>query len=164
MIFATVDSYGGDWVSALPMVEIGLRSAQHSTIKASPYEVIFGRKPRLPQFVPENMDLDEEPSPKAYLNRLERKRLELKERIRKLNNEKNILPVKNIFNIDERVMMECLPTQKLGVCKPRFEGPGIIVGIVNPNSYLVEFCGKIYRRHEANLKRFNQASSMMKTN
>jgi len=67
MIFATVDSYGGDWVSALPMVEIGLRSAQHSTIKASPYEVIFGRKPRLPQFVPENMDLDEEPSAKAYL-------------------------------------------------------------------------------------------------
>jgi len=164
MIFATVDSYGGDWVSALPMVEIGLRSAQHSTIKASPYEVIFGRKPRLPQFVPENMDLDEEPSPKAYLNRLERKRLELKERIRKLNNEKNILPVKNIFNIDERVMMECLPTQKLGVCKPRFEGPGIIVGIVNPKSYLVELRGKIYRRHEANLKRFNQASSKMKTN
>ena len=58
MIFATIDSYGGDWVTALPLVEIGLRSAQHSTTKTSPYEVIIGRKPKLPQFVAENLEVD----------------------------------------------------------------------------------------------------------
>ena len=90
MIFATVDSYGGDWVSALPMVEIVLRSAEHSTIKASPYEVLFGRKPRLPQFVPENINFESLSSEK-YIIDLEKRRKELKEKIQRFNEGRNNL-------------------------------------------------------------------------
>ena len=152
MIFATVDSYGGDWVSALPMVEIGLRSAKHSTIKASPYEILFGRIPRLPQFIPENANFESWSSEK-YINDLEKRRKELKERIQRFNERRNTLPVKNYFEIGEHVMIKSLPTGKIGVSKARFEGPGEIVGILDPKSYLVKFCGKVYRRHEGCLKR-----------
>ena len=44
MIYATVNGYGVDWVDALPFVEVGLREAQHSAIKISPYEAVFGRQ------------------------------------------------------------------------------------------------------------------------
>ena len=153
MIFATVDSYGGDWVSALPMVEIGLRSAQHRTTKASPYEVIFGRKPKLPQFVAENLHFDNL-SPKEYIDNLENRRRKLRETIQRSNEEKNMIEVKNLFKVGERVMMKSLPIKKMGVDKARFEGPGVVVSIIDPKSYLVSVNGKIYRRHENSLKSY----------
>ena len=49
-------------------------------------------------------------------------------------------------------MMKCLLLGKIGVSKARFEGPGEIVGILDPKSYLVKLGGKVYRRHEVCLK------------
>ena len=61
--------------------------------------------------------------------------------------------MKNYFKIGEHVMMKCLLLGKIGVSKARFEGPGEIVGILDPKSYLVKLGGKVYRRHEVYLKR-----------
>ena len=155
MIFATVESYGGDWVSALPMVEIGLRCAKHMSTKASPYEVIFGRKPRLPQFISENLHYDSL-APKTYLAELERRRNEMRENVQRYTDGKDAQEVKNVFRIGDLVMMRCLPRSKIGVHKARFEGPGEIVGVVDRKSYIVEFKGKTYRRHEDSLKKYSR--------
>jgi transposase InsO family protein len=48
LISATVKSHGISWCEAIPIVEMGLRASQQATIGFSPYEVIFGRRMRLP--------------------------------------------------------------------------------------------------------------------
>lgn len=50
-------------------------------------------------------------------------------------------------------MMKCLPTKKLGINMPRYEGPAEVVRIIDKKSYLVKYKGKIYRRHEDSLKK-----------
>ena len=154
MIYATVNSYGGDWVSALPYVEIGMRSSKHPLTKTSPYEAIFGIKPRLPQFIPENLQFENLSSEK-FMIELEKRGVELRRGIEETNKERSEVQAENYFQLGEKVMMKCLPAGKVGISKPRFEGPVQIVRILNSKSYLVKFGEKFFRRHECDLKRYN---------
>ena len=147
MIYATVNSYGGDWVSALPYVEIGMRSSKHPLTKTSPYEAIFGIKPRLPQFIPENLQF-EKLSSERFMVELEKRRVELRKGIEETNKERSEVQAQNYFQLGEKVMMKCLPAGKVGISKPRYEGPVQIVRILNSKSYLVKFGEKNFRRHE----------------
>jgi transposase InsO family protein len=48
LISATVASHKLSWCEAIPFVEMGLRCSVQSTIGCSPFEVLFGRRMRLP--------------------------------------------------------------------------------------------------------------------
>lgn len=54
--------------------------ALYYTIKAIPHEAIFGRKPRRPESIPENINL-ESLSCEEYINDLEKRSEELRETI-----------------------------------------------------------------------------------
>ena len=152
MIYATINSYGGDWVSALPYVEMGMRSSKHALTKLSPYEVIFGKNPRLPQFIPENLQFEKLTS-QDYISQLEKKRTEHRKEIENINKRRDNVETENYFRLGERVMIKCLPSGKVGVSQPRFEGPAEIIRVLNSKSYMVKFGEKVLRRHEVDLKR-----------
>ena len=153
MVFSTINQYGIDWVEALPLVEIGIRSSKHSQLKISPYEALFGKMPNLPQFIPENYNL-ENLDMGQYLKELERRRKRIDNKLKGINKEKDNKSMINLFKIGDLVMVKCLPKIKLGVSEPRYEGPGHIVKIVDKKSYVINLQGKLFRRHEDSLKLF----------
>jgi transposase InsO family protein len=61
MLFATMRTFNKDWKEAIPFVEMGIRSSVQSTIKVSPFEVLFGKMMRLPTIwmYPTNQKLNE---------------------------------------------------------------------------------------------------------
>ena len=48
MLRACVLDFKGSWASHLPLVEFTYNNSYHSSIKASPYEALYGRKYRSP--------------------------------------------------------------------------------------------------------------------
>ncbi|GJX04808.1 reverse transcriptase domain-containing protein [Tanacetum coccineum] len=48
MLRACVIDFGKDWVNHLPLVEFSYNNSYHASIKAAPFEVLYGRKCRSP--------------------------------------------------------------------------------------------------------------------
>nr|GFC60901.1 hypothetical protein [Tanacetum cinerariifolium] len=55
MLRACEIDFGKGWVNHLPLVEFSYNNSYHATIKAAPFEALYGRKSRLPK-----LDLPEE--------------------------------------------------------------------------------------------------------
>lgn len=148
MLYATTQSEGINWEDALPRIEIGLRATINNGIKQVPYEVVFGKIPNLPLNTTCKIKQSE--------------RLKKREIVRnecKLNNHS--ADVKNIFNVGDKVMVRTY-IAKVGIDKKRYEGPGSIIAIVNPKSYLIKIGSTIKRRHESALKLFRGKYSTKK--
>ena len=94
-----------DWSSVLPVVELGLRATVQKTTGYSPFELIFGRKPRLPQVCTfyGNMEITNY----EYLEQLKRKvrdlRLKANTEITKRKKEEADLYNKNRWNTKAKV-------------------------------------------------------------
>jgi len=43
-----IDAAQTKWVALLPLVEFAINDSWHESIKATPFEVNYGRRPRLP--------------------------------------------------------------------------------------------------------------------
>ena len=152
MIYATVSSHGGDWVDTLPIIEIGLRSAIHSTIRVSPYEVIFGRLPNLPQFIPQNLKF-ENLNAEEYMKKLEKRRLEINTMLKDINMQ-NEIKMKSLYKAGDFVMVKSVDNQRKGIDKPKYIGPAIVHKILGIKSYVVRLNGNYLKRHEDHLKRY----------
>jgi len=48
MLRACVIDFGGNWGSHLPLVEFSYNNSYHTSIKAAPFEALYGRKCRSP--------------------------------------------------------------------------------------------------------------------
>nr|GFC02606.1 reverse transcriptase domain-containing protein [Tanacetum cinerariifolium] len=48
MLRACAIDFGKGWVNHLPLVEFSYKNSYHATIKAAPFEALYGRKCRLP--------------------------------------------------------------------------------------------------------------------
>ncbi|GKC38177.1 putative reverse transcriptase domain-containing protein [Tanacetum coccineum] len=48
MLHACVNDFGNGWVNLLPLVEFSYNNSYHASIKVTPFEVLYGRKCRLP--------------------------------------------------------------------------------------------------------------------
>ncbi|GKF77961.1 putative reverse transcriptase domain-containing protein, partial [Tanacetum coccineum] len=48
MLRAGVIDFGKDWVNHLPLVEFSYSNSYHASIKAAPFEALYGRKCRSP--------------------------------------------------------------------------------------------------------------------
>ncbi|GJZ66131.1 putative reverse transcriptase domain-containing protein [Tanacetum coccineum] len=144
MLRACVIDFGNGWVRHLPLVEFSYNNSYHASIKAAPFEALYGRKCRSPvcwaeikQRIQASRDRQ-----KSYAN------LKLK-------------PME--FQVGDRVMLKVSPWKgvvrfgKRGKLKPRYVGPFKVLEKVRSIAYKLELPQELSRVHNtfhvSNLKK-----------
>ncbi|GKF30915.1 putative reverse transcriptase domain-containing protein, partial [Tanacetum coccineum] len=136
MLRACVINFGKGWVKHLPLAEFSYNNSYHASIKAAPYEALYGRKCRSPR-----MQATQDRQ-KSYADR-KRKPME--------------------FEVRDRVMLKVLPWKgvvrfgKRGKLNLRYVGPFKVLAKVGKVAYKLELPQEFSRVHHtfhvSNLKK-----------
>ncbi|GJT08168.1 putative reverse transcriptase domain-containing protein [Tanacetum coccineum] len=129
--------FGKGWVNHLPLVEFSYNNSYHASIKAAPFEALYGRKCRSPQRLQAARDRQ-----KSYAD-LKRKPME--------------------FQVGDKVMLKVSPWKgvvrfgKRGKLNPRYVGPFKVLEKVGEVAYKLELPEELSRVHNtfhvSNLKK-----------
>ncbi|GJR00983.1 putative reverse transcriptase domain-containing protein [Tanacetum coccineum] len=135
MLRACMIDFGKGWVKHLPLAEFSYNNSYHASIKATPYEALYGRKCRSPVCWAEDRQ-------KSYADR-KRKPME--------------------FEVGDRVMLKVSPWKgvvrfgKRGKLNPRYVGPFKVLARVGKVAYKLELPQELSRVHHtfhvSNLKK-----------
>ncbi|GJW13859.1 putative reverse transcriptase domain-containing protein [Tanacetum coccineum] len=135
MLRACVIDFGSGWDKHLPLAEFSYNNSYHASIKAAPFEALYGRKCRSPVCQSEIGD-------KSYAD-VRRKPLE--------------------FKVGDKVMLKVSPWKgvvrfgKRGKLSPRYIGPFKILSRVGPVAYKLELPRELQGIHNtfhvSNLKK-----------
>nr|GEU97315.1 putative reverse transcriptase domain-containing protein [Tanacetum cinerariifolium] len=133
MLRACVIDFGSSWDKHLSLVEFSYNNSYHSSIKAAPFEALYGRKCRSPIRWSER---------KSYAD--------LEKRLRE-------------FEVGDKVMLKVSPWRgvirfgKHGKLSPRFIGPFKVIERIGPVAYKLELPDELRGIHDtfhvSNLKR-----------
>ncbi|GJR09002.1 putative reverse transcriptase domain-containing protein [Tanacetum coccineum] len=141
MLRACAIDFGKGWVNHLPLVEFSYNNSYHASIKAAPFEALYGRKCRSPvyQAMECNCYGDRQ---KSYAD-LKRKPME--------------------FQVGDKVMLKVSPWKgvvrfgKRGKLNPRYVGPFKVIERVGEVAYKLELPEELSRVHNtfhvSNLKK-----------
>jgi transposase InsO family protein len=132
-----------DWEEALPMVLLGVRTRRHSTLKASPFKLVFGREPEL-GLEEATMATD------VYVDLTDADARE-EDLVSTWQNHG-----KNTFQPGDLVLTRTTVKEKLGT---RWEGPFVIHEVVGPKTYRIRHphTGQVVRMvHVRQLKSYRE--------
>ncbi|GJT90369.1 putative reverse transcriptase domain-containing protein [Tanacetum coccineum] len=139
MLRACAIDFGKGWVNHLPLVEFSYNNSYHASIKAAPFEALYGRKCRSP--IKQRMQAARDRQ-KSYAD-LKRK------------------PMK--FQVGDKVMLKVSPWKgvvrfgKRGKLNPRYVGPFKVIERVGEVAYKLELPKELSRVHNtfhvSNLKK-----------
>ncbi len=150
-----------DWENFLPALMLSYNTSYHSTIATTPFELLFGEKPRMPSFP--NLEIQR----KNYGESTSAERYQLLQKIRFLakniasdqgekikdNFDKNALPHK--FAINDLVWYEDFaPLDKNAKLTPKWQGPAKITEINDSNARIVLPNGKTKTLNLMRIKKF----------
>ena len=149
MLACYVNDKKNDWAEFLPLLQFAYNSSIHSTTKFSPFELTYGRHPRLPlDLLTHSAKLDLYLSMNSYAEQLQTQLAAAYEKVI-VNTDMSIAPHKiqhdrktraAIFEVDDYVWV--LDTAKLkGVSKKlsnRYKGPYKIVTVIDDANYKVK--------------------------
>ncbi|GJT03245.1 putative nucleotidyltransferase, ribonuclease H [Tanacetum coccineum] len=165
MLRACVIDFGKGWVKHLPLAEFSYNNSYHASIKAAPYEALYGRKCRSPvcwakvgEAQLTGPEMIQETTEKIVL---------IKQRIQAAQDrQKSYADLKqNLmeFEVWDRVMLKVSPWKgvvrfgKRGKLNPRYVGPFKVLAKVGKVAYRLELpqkLSKVYHTfHVSNLKK-----------
>jgi len=161
MLYATVDCSRKNWTEVISSVEMALRCTDHSVLKFSPFEVVFGRKMATPLFeMKEGNKVS--PNPCEYVKFIQDTLEKMHSHIRKSTrcHTKRQENVNQAYNVGESVMAKILP-QIRGINNARYDGPYKIVGRRGKWCYVLKHLktSKVIERNYYHLKRCRQTSA-----
>ncbi|GJZ85359.1 putative reverse transcriptase domain-containing protein [Tanacetum coccineum] len=165
MLRACVIDFGNGWVKHLPLVEFSYNNSYHASIKAAPFEALYGRKCRSPvcwaevgQVQLTGLELVQE-----SMERI----IQIKQRIQTARDrQKSYADLKRKpmeFQVGDKVMLKVLPWKgvvrfgKRGKLNPRYVGPFKVLKKVGAVAYKLELPQELSRVHNtfhvSNLKK-----------
>ncbi|GJS31879.1 putative reverse transcriptase domain-containing protein [Tanacetum coccineum] len=165
MLRACVIDFGKGWINHLPLVEFSYNNSYHASIKAAPFEALYGRKCRSPVCWAEvgeaqitGPDLIQETTEKI---------IQIKQRIQAAHDrQKSYADLKRKpmeFQVGDRVMLKVSPWKgvvrfgKRGKLNPRYVGPFKVLERIGSVAYKLELPQELSRVHNtfhvSNLKK-----------
>ncbi|GJV57226.1 putative reverse transcriptase domain-containing protein [Tanacetum coccineum] len=147
MLRACVIDFGSSWDRHLPLVEFSYNNSYHASIKAAPYEALYGRKCRSPVCWSEVGD-SQLTGPELIRDTTE-KIVQIKNRLlaarsrQKSYADKRLKPLE--FEVGDMVLLKVSPWKgvvrfgKRGKLSPRYIRPFKILARVGPVAYTFEF-------------------------
>ncbi|GJW34292.1 putative reverse transcriptase domain-containing protein [Tanacetum coccineum] len=165
MLRACVIDFGNGWVKHLPLVEFSYNNSYHASIKAAPYEALYGRKCRSPVCWAEVGEA--QLTGPEMIQETTEKIVQIKQRIQAAQDrQKSYADLKRKpmeFEIGDRVMLKVSPWKgvvrfiKRGKLKPRYVGPFKVLAKVGDVAYRLELPQELSRVHStfhvSNLKK-----------
>nr|GFC11757.1 putative reverse transcriptase domain-containing protein [Tanacetum cinerariifolium] len=165
MLRACVIDFGNGWVNRLPLVEFSYNNSYHASIKAAPFEAIYGRKCCLPVCwteVGEAQILGPE-----LIQETTEKIIQIKQRMQAARDrQKTYADLKRKlmeFQVGDKVMLKVSPWKgvvrfgKRGKLNPRYVRPFKVLANVGKVSYKLELPQELSRVHHtfyvSNLKK-----------
>ncbi|GKA65281.1 putative reverse transcriptase domain-containing protein [Tanacetum coccineum] len=165
MLRACVIDFGKGWINHLPLVEFSYNNSYHASIKAAPFEALYGRKCRSPVCWAEvreaqltGPDLIQETTEKI---------IQIKQRIQAARDrQKSYADLKRKpmeYQVGDKVMLKVSPWKgvvhfgKRGKLNPRYVGPFKVLERIGSVAYKLELPQELSRVHNtfhvSNLKR-----------
>ncbi|KAK1427869.1 hypothetical protein QVD17_16567 [Tagetes erecta] len=165
MLRACVIDFGGSWDVHLPLAEFSYNNSYHTSIKAAPFEALYGRKCRSPLCWAEVGDrqligpeLIQETTDKVF---------KIQERLKiARDRQKSYADLKRkpiAFQVGDRVLLKVAPWKgvarfgKRGKLNPRYVGPFEILARVGPVAYKLKLPHELSNVHDtfhvSNLKK-----------
>ncbi|GJS91741.1 putative reverse transcriptase domain-containing protein [Tanacetum coccineum] len=156
MLRACVIDFGSSWDRHLPLVEFSYNNSYHASIKAAPFEALYGRKCRSPVCWSEVGD-SQLTGPELVRETTERI-VQIKNRLLTARSRQ---PME--FQVGDMVMLKVSPWKgvirfgKRGKLSPRYIGPFKIMERIGPVAYKLELPDKLrgihHTFHISNLKK-----------
>ncbi|GJV12992.1 putative reverse transcriptase domain-containing protein [Tanacetum coccineum] len=165
MLRACVIDFGKGWINHLPLVEFSYNNSYHASIKAAPFEALYGRKCRSPvcwakvgEAQLTGPDLIQETTEKI---------IQIKQRIQAARDrQKSYADLKRKpmeFQVGDKVMLKVSPWKgvvrfgKRGKLNPRYVGPFKVLERIGSVAYKLELPQELSRVHNtfhvSNLKK-----------
>ncbi|GJW75713.1 putative reverse transcriptase domain-containing protein [Tanacetum coccineum] len=165
MLRACVLDFGKNWDRHLPLVEFSYNNSYHTSIKAAPFEALYGRKCRSPVCWAEVGEA--QLTGPAIIHETTEKIVQIKSRIQAARDRQksyaNIRRKPMVFQVGDKVMLKVSPWKgvvrfgKRGKLNPRYVGPFKVIERVGTVAYKLELPQQLSRVHNtfhvSNLKK-----------
>ncbi|GKA74660.1 hypothetical protein Tco_0780962 [Tanacetum coccineum] len=155
MLRACVIDFGNGWDRHLPLVEFSYNNSYHTSIKAAPFEALYGRKCRSPVCWAEVGEA--QLTGPAIIHETTEKIFKIRDRMQAARDrqksyaDKRRRPLE--FEVGDKVMLKVAPWKgvmrfgKRGKLNPRYIGPFRIIERIGPVAYRLELPQELSRVH-----------------
>ncbi|GJX83239.1 putative reverse transcriptase domain-containing protein [Tanacetum coccineum] len=165
MLRAYAIDFGKGWVNHLPLVEFSYNNSYHTSIKAAPFEALYGRKFLSPVYWAEVREV--QLTVPEIVQETTEKIIQIKQRMQAARDrQKSYADLKRKpmdFQVGDKVMLKVSPWKgfvhfgKRGKLNPRYVGPFKVLEKVGSVGYKLELIKELSRVHNtfhvSNLKK-----------